>query len=482
MDKDQQSQAMAHLRARFVDVAMRILTLRPWTHVLKQDVLVLECDGYTLSHPICSLIGSANQEPGLAFFRSIDQFEAFIEGFEGTNTLSSAEMEELDDMALVFQSELDLHPSYVTGMRALGWSAPGLCPTMGFLRPLRIAEPSNLESVRALVAHLEVAVVCLEGLGDAGFAPYPQWVGEFAFDAEHLARVRPHERAVAAYEEALRSLQASKADVRRKPKIVRLYFEIEGIKPAIWRQIEVPEELTLAGLHEVIQRIMGWQDSELWQFDRPGKVYVLPGQEEDSGFPSFDARVTTLGEALGPRAKSIEYGYDFEANWSLLLRVEERFVASAAGLYPRLVAGGRAAPPDGCGGPKRYLRLLDELRTNAQSSELLDWFGEGFDPEHFVVSAIELPDTLVLNRLLLDSEISFRDVNDPEPTRDPGDRAFEVLSERLREPAFAKRLLLADEQHLVLLAAELSVTGMLALPLPEIVSMLEKVREIVAVR
>ena len=44
-------------------------------------------------------------------------------------------------------------------------------------------------------------------------------------------------------------------------------------------------------------------------------------------------------------------------------------------------------PPEGCGGVHGYARLCDALKNPAkadeEAEELLDWLGDGFDPETF---------------------------------------------------------------------------------------------------
>jgi len=41
---------------------------------------------------------------------------------------------------------------------------------------------------------------------------------------------------------------------------------LEEVEPAVWRLIEVPSDLTLDRLHDVLQVAMGWTNSHLHQF------------------------------------------------------------------------------------------------------------------------------------------------------------------------------------------------------------------------
>ena len=53
---------------------------------------------------------------------------------------------------------------------------------------------------------------------------------------------------------------------RSAAPIYQIRVVLEGIHPAIWRQIEVPADITLPKLHRVLQVVMGWQDYHLHLF------------------------------------------------------------------------------------------------------------------------------------------------------------------------------------------------------------------------
>jgi hypothetical protein len=59
----------------------------------------------------------------------------------------------------------------------------------------------------------------------------------------------------------------------------QLDVTLDDIEPRIWRRIEVPSTITLAGLHGVIQRAMGWQDYHLHQFEIGDTVYGVDDGE-----------------------------------------------------------------------------------------------------------------------------------------------------------------------------------------------------------
>lgn len=118
--------------------------------------------------------------------------------------------------------------------------------------------------------------------------------------------------------------------VTRKPartkapeSILVLRVDLAHLKPAIWRRLEVPADITLAQLHRVIQMDFDWYDSHLHCFEIGGRRYSQPmpdlfGMEMDD----LDERKFRLNEvaAVGSR---FTYTYDFGDDWHHLIKVEK---------------------------------------------------------------------------------------------------------------------------------------------------------------
>ena len=73
--------------------------------------------------------------------------------------------------------------------------------------------------------------------------------------------------------------------------IYRLKVALRGIRPTIWRRLEVPADLTLFELHRAIQGAVGWTDSHLHQFLHRGTCYGAPDHE--FGMPIVSERRTS---------------------------------------------------------------------------------------------------------------------------------------------------------------------------------------------
>jgi hypothetical protein len=75
-------------------------------------------------------------------------------------------------------------------------------------------------------------------------------------------------------------------------QVYRLKVSLREIRPAVWRRLEVPADLSLGQLHRVLQAAMGWTDSHLHQFVHAGALYGRPDRELR---PETRMDVTTYG-------------------------------------------------------------------------------------------------------------------------------------------------------------------------------------------
>ncbi len=198
--------------------------------------------------------------------------------------------------------------------------------------------------------------------------------------------------------------------------IYQLRIALTRIKPPIWRRVQVPGEITLAQLHQVIQTAMGWQDYHMHEFAvKPGKVDIttddfrraqtndqdrnklmnmmrlerifmpLDAIEAGGGYDAEDEAKVTLME-ICPREKyKLTYVYDFGDHWIHEVIVQKILPAKPGVKYPICTAGKRACPPEDCGGLAGYGNLIEVLEDpgDDEYEELLNWVGEEFDPEGF---------------------------------------------------------------------------------------------------
>ena len=113
------------------------------------------------------------------------------------------------------------------------------------------------------------------------------------------------------------------------PSVVRgfrIRIDLQRTKPPVWRRVEVPGDILLPRLHEVIQAAMGWTDSHLHRFrtsnDRNAPEFLTQFDldEGDEGMLEDDVR---LDQVVANEGDRLWYDYDFGDDWKHLLRVEK---------------------------------------------------------------------------------------------------------------------------------------------------------------
>ena len=122
----------------------------------------------------------------------------------------------------------------------------------------------------------------------------------------------------------------------------RIKVTLAGFKPPIWRRLEVPSDMSLVALHDVLQMSFDWGDDHLWQFTAAGQVYGVG----DIGVPHRNAKRVTVGELAPRKGAAFEYLYDFGDEWRHRIRVEEVGPGEPDVGYPRCLTGRLAAPAE----------------------------------------------------------------------------------------------------------------------------------------
>jgi hypothetical protein len=165
--------------------------------------------------------------------------------------------------------------------------------------------------------------------------------------------------------------------------IYRLKVTLRGVRPAIWRRVEVPGDASLFELHRVLQAAMGWTDSHLHQFLHRGLYYGAPDRE--FGLPTISERRTRLHDLLERPRERLVYEYDFGDSWEHDVVLEAMEPARPGVRYPRAIGGKRACPPEDVGGPPGYEEFLRALGdpSHEDHESMLTWVGGRFGPEDF---------------------------------------------------------------------------------------------------
>jgi hypothetical protein len=171
------------------------------------------------------------------------------------------------------------------------------------------------------------------------------------------------------------------------PMIYQIHVTLKNIEPPVWRRIQVPENIPLVELHDILQIVIGWEHAHLHAF-RIGKVTY--GEPDPYGPSDIqDECLVPLG-GVADEGDSFIYDYDFGDDWEHDLRIEKKLAGEMNVDYPRCLDGARACPPEDCGGPWGYARLLEIVKDpkHEEHEEMLEWLGDEFDPEYFDVDEI----------------------------------------------------------------------------------------------
>lgn len=170
----------------------------------------------------------------------------------------------------------------------------------------------------------------------------------------------------------------------------QLKITLKYARPRIWRRVLLPADFSLYQLHYLIQVVMGWNNSHLHEFfQKDGskeRLFMTPEdlEEFEAGYAE-DECTTLLADVLRAKGDKLEYIYDHGDYWQHVVALEKVGKRSPDQTLPDCLGGERAGPPEDCGGVNGFEGLLETLADpeDEEYEEMLEWVGEGYDPEEF---------------------------------------------------------------------------------------------------
>ncbi len=186
-------------------------------------------------------------------------------------------------------------------------------------------------------------------------------------------------------------------------------------EPLIWRSLAVPADLTLDGLHRLIQVVMEWKESHLHQFEtrsgrrfepaRPvGGVDAMWGWLRGDDGQSEDEACITVRDLFEDLKQTVSYLYDFGDSWEHGIKlIDTHAERGVFGQLPACLGGAHAGPPEDSGGVWGYREKLEIMRNPDPNDEwhqdVMAWIGgTQFDPEAFDIAARNRRITAVWSR------------------------------------------------------------------------------------
>jgi hypothetical protein len=183
-------------------------------------------------------------------------------------------------------------------------------------------------------------------------------------------------------------------------KVYQFKITLKGIKPPIWRRIQVPETYSFWGLHVAVQDVLGWLDYHLHHFEiinpRTGTIEEIgiPDEEGWGGIKILPGWNRKISKYFSEHSKKAKYIYDYGDDWEHNIQLEKILPRDPDSKYPICIRGKRACPPEDCGGIWGYDELLEIIRNpnHERYEEMQEWVGDHFDPEHFDINEVKFDD------------------------------------------------------------------------------------------
>ena len=163
-----------------------------------------------------------------------------------------------------------------------------------------------------------------------------------------------------------------------------LKIQLCNIEPEIWRRFVVPASITLDRLHDVMQIVMGWTDSHLYEFTIGKKRYTEYPASKEEGLECGEYRLVDL---IKQKGRTFSYLYDFGDFWNHLLTIEE---SRYSGTEITCLDGARACPPEDIGGVSGYDNFCSALLDphHEEHESCMEWSGGDYDSEEFKTPAV----------------------------------------------------------------------------------------------
>jgi hypothetical protein len=125
-----------------------------------------------------------------------------------------------------------------------------------------------------------------------------------------------------------------------KEELYQFKLTLKGSEPLIWRRFLVEKDITFAGLHTVIQHVMGWENYHMYAFNVKKQHLVMP--EMDAYFFGEWCPFTNevnLSELVTRVNQKFLYIYDFEKDHQHEIHFEKRVSITEGLVYPVCLDG-----------------------------------------------------------------------------------------------------------------------------------------------
>ena len=164
--------------------------------------------------------------------------------------------------------------------------------------------------------------------------------------------------------------------------ILTFHLHLIGTEPLVTRTFKVSTKTTMYELHHIIQVVMGWTNSHLYQFNVGAEVIADTRMVDDELGPVTDVKGVMVTQVFSHVGNTVTYEYDFGDGWMHHLELVEISTHPIDEVLPQIFGGENACPPEDCGGTYIY-KDLKEILMNPKHPEYKStkrWVGSKFDP------------------------------------------------------------------------------------------------------
>jgi len=160
------------------------------------------------------------------------------------------------------------------------------------------------------------------------------------------------------------------------------HLQLIDTEPLVSRTFKVSAKTTMYELHHIIQVVMGWTNSHLYQFNVGAEVIADTRLVDDELGPVTDVKGVMVPQVFSHVGNTVTYEYDFGDGWMHHLELVEISTHPINEVLPQIIGGENACPPEDCGGTYGY-KELKEVLLNPKHPEYKSskrWVGSTFDP------------------------------------------------------------------------------------------------------
>ena len=251
--------------------------------------------------------------------------------------------------------------------------------------------------------------------------PWEQYVG-MVKDMEEYAKIR--DQKIKAKSEDL----LEETDELKNYAVYQFKISLNGVRPAVWRTIQVEANITLKRLAATILAVMGWENRHTHQFEIHERFYGPPAEKQNEYDETIDEEDFRLCDIDPYGLNRFKFVYDYGDFWKHTIQLEKVSQPKYDIKYPVCIKGARKCPPEDCGGPHGYKNFRGILSNpkHPEYKKTVQWSGGNFDPEEFDIDSInsQFKDKIrkveaawepMPNLLNLPSEVSLKMKEEPHP-------------------------------------------------------------------